>query len=654
MKKKIFLGVLLVLLCVSVLGAEEQREQPFKPTFSFSANGGKMRGEFTLNGEFLYSQRWKKFMIQTAAMANVNNAIREYGFSGGGTYWLSKNIELGLFFDALYLERVPGYSYGGFHGQIRPELKFFISKRVSLELFYAHPVTRPVFLSQVSASPIFRMDEQFYYYDTTVTKTFAKPVKYAGGELAVVPVKFLKLTAEGIYAFKQNNMYRFRAGAEVKPFNWLTLSIDWTKMHAREAIGLYVGGNYQAIRAGATISWGRSQQYGFSDLAHHDVVTPKYPVVIIKKESLTTTEKIERVKVKLEVDPQEVCLGNPIHYKVTATGGVSPYSYSINFGDGTKSSSSEGDYIYQKVGRYCINATVTDSRGHSASDCVCVSVIDCKKQDFKLIVEWCKGVGGTPEQGIYWYKEGTKVEYSYFLLESYIYLKVKIDGKSSPDSGTILMDKDHYVSVCADKECKPIKITGFTASKTEISVGEEVTLNWTTEGNGSVTLNREAVPLNGSKAVKPSQTTTYALKAFNDCSSDTRQITITVKPCNLCDSVFFHSDGSSTLVRNNFPEGQDISFEFQIYNHSETCSFDVPIRWQIKYQEGSDIITTGERSIGVIPPRTVWEMKFQYDWETKQVTITKLGSGPFTAAGDFDVQCRKVQVKLAIGNCGGL
>jgi len=538
--KRILVGVLLILLCVSVLGAQEQKEQPYKPTFSFSANGGTMRGEFTLNGEFLYNQRWKKFMIQTAAMANVNDAIREYGLSGGGTYWLSKNIELGLFFDALYLERIPGYSYGGFHGQIRPELRFFITKKVSFDFFYAHPVTKPVLLSQISGGPIFWMDDQFYYYDTIISKTFAKPVKYVGGEVAVALIKPLKLTAEGIYAFKQSNMYRFRAGAEIKPFNWLTISIDWTKMHAREAIGLYVGGNYQSIRAGATISLGRSQEHGFSNLTKHDIITPRYPIVVIKKESRTDTTKIsDLLKVDLIVDPKTGCINDLFNYDVKITGGKPDYDIRIDFGDGSSSSQIKGQHAYASAGTYCIKATVTDSAGHSASDCECVNVNDCK---FKLVVEWCNGVGGTLEEGTYWYSKGTEVSYQYFLVGRYINLRVTIDGVSSPTEGKIKMDKDHYIKVCADKECLPVKITSFTASKTVICEGESIVLTWTTENAEHVTLNDQPVSLNGSMTVKPIKSTalgnakitciyyvTYTLKAWNECSSDFREITITVR-----------------------------------------------------------------------------------------------------------------------------
>jgi len=497
-----------------------------------------MRGEFTLNFETLYNQRWKNWGIQVATMGNVNSAIKEYGVSAGG--WRSfGNLELGLFCDTLFLEKIATYGYGGFHGQIRPTARF-VDKRFSIDLFYAHPFTKKILLSRVTADPIFWQDVNAYYYDITTTEIFAKPVKYFGTEIAVAPLKFLRLSVEGIYTIQDSNMYRIRAGAEIKPLNWLTLSVDWTKMHAQQAVGLYMGGNYQAIRAGATISLGRSQEHGFSNLKNYDVPTPRYPIVVIKKQSRTDTTRIsDLLKVDLIVDPRTGCLNDPFNYEVKITGGKPDYNIQIDFGDGSSSTQIKGQHAYVAAGIYCIKVTVTDSAGHSASDCECVNVNDCK---FKLVVEWCDGVGGTPEEGTYWYSKDTQVNYQYFLVGRYINLRVTIDGVSSPTEGKITMDKDHYIKVCADKECLPVKITSFTASKTVICEGESIVLTWTTENAEHVTLDGKPVSLNGSMTVKPIEATalgdtkitciyyvTYTLKAWNKCSSDSRQIIITVK-----------------------------------------------------------------------------------------------------------------------------
>jgi len=655
MKRKVILVLLVVLVCVSLVWAQENKKS-FKPTFSFSASGWTGRDkEFVLNLESLYNQRFNKWGIQIAGMANVNRSIHEYGFSAGGSRQFGI-MEFGLFFDALYLEKISEYGYGGFHGQIRPEFRI-AEKHLMIDFFYAHPVTKSYVLQKRVSLPDFWQDSTSYYSDIVINTVSAVPMRYCGIGTEILPAKFLKFRAEGIYApFEKDEFYRLRVGAEVRAFKWLALSIDWIKMKAIQVLGLNMGGDYQAVKMGVIIFLGRGQEYGFSNLTKYGVFTPQYPAVRMEeKRSKITTKIADLLKVELTVDPQSVCLGKPINYKVDFSGGTAPYTVSVDFRDNTGSDQSSGEYIYAKVGSYCIKATVSDSSGHSETDCKCVTVNDCRKKLFTLKVYLCEGVKGNLPKGELTFEEGTVVDYGYETEPNYENLSVRLDGTSILNAGRITMDTNHTLVVCADKKnCLPAKILSYSASKTEITAGEEVTLSWITQNAPDVFLNGQKVAANDSQKVKPTQTTVYTLKASNSCpSSDILPITITVKSCNLCDSVFFHADGSSTLVRNNLSDGQDISFDFQVYNQSQTCSFDVPIRWKIEYQQSSKLIISGQTSIGVIPPKTVWNMKFFYNYKTKQVTITKKSTGPITA-GNLDINCEKVQVKLGIGNCGGV
>lgn len=527
--------VFLVLGC-SLAFSQEQKE--FKPIFNFSVYGGKERGEFALNYEALYNQRWDKWGIQVATMANINKSIHEYGFSAGGWRQFETKFgtgELGVFLDGLYLDKIPEYGYGGFHGQIRPEFRM-VEKDYSIDFFYAHPITKKYLLTCADSAPYFWQDAQAYYLDTVHSRTYVVPMRYFGVGSEINLTNFLKVKAEGLYApFEKEEFYRLRVGAEVKPFKWITFSIDWTKMKASHALGLDFGGDYQAIRIGATIPLGRAQEYHFSDLTKYDVITPRYPAVKVEKEySLTTTRIANLLKCELTVDPQSVCLGKPINGKVEYSGGTEPRTVYIEFMDGTGSNQASFQHTYAKVGTYCIKATVSDSSGHSATDCKCITVSDCKKK-FKLTVWWDKGVGGTPEPGVYSYEEGTVVKYSNFLLPGFINLNVRIDGERSPDDGEIAMNKDREERVYTDKECLAAKILTFTATKkniyslTELNplCGIEVVLKWTTEHAQKVFLNGESVALNGTKTVTITKTTVFTLTASNDCpSSDTRSITV--------------------------------------------------------------------------------------------------------------------------------
>jgi len=73
----------------------------------------------------------------------------------------------------------------------------------------------------------------------------------------------------------------------------------------------------------------------------------------------------------LEVDaggPYEGLVGETIEFTGTATGGVPPYEYLWDFGDGKTSNKQNPTHIYMTAGNYTITLTVTDKKGNSSSD----------------------------------------------------------------------------------------------------------------------------------------------------------------------------------------------------------------------------------------------------------------------------------------------
>ncbi len=63
-----------------------------------------------------------------------------------------------------------------------------------------------------------------------------------------------------------------------------------------------------------------------------------------------------------------------IQFTANATGGVSPYSYSWNFGDGTSDTGNPVTHSYSAAGYYTVTVTVTDSIGETASDSVTINI----------------------------------------------------------------------------------------------------------------------------------------------------------------------------------------------------------------------------------------------------------------------------------------
>ncbi len=67
-------------------------------------------------------------------------------------------------------------------------------------------------------------------------------------------------------------------------------------------------------------------------------------------------------------------LGQQLQFTASVSGGVSPYSYSWNFGDGTTSTSNPATHTYSETGIYTVKVTVTDAIGDTASASVTVTI----------------------------------------------------------------------------------------------------------------------------------------------------------------------------------------------------------------------------------------------------------------------------------------
>src|SRR4030042_1565979 len=62
------------------------------------------------------------------------------------------------------------------------------------------------------------------------------------------------------------------------------------------------------------------------------------------------------------------CLGTPIQFTANVTGGITPYTYSWNFGDSSNSSSENPSHQYTTAGTYDVTLTATDSDTPASTD----------------------------------------------------------------------------------------------------------------------------------------------------------------------------------------------------------------------------------------------------------------------------------------------
>jgi hypothetical protein len=80
-----------------------------------------------------------------------------------------------------------------------------------------------------------------------------------------------------------------------------------------------------------------------------------------------------------------------------------------------------------------------------------VYTILLKQKKYQLTVSIGEGVNGAPTGGVYSYKRGSNVGYSYTAQTGYGVIRVMIDGQIAPASGSINMKGNHSLNVTATK-----------------------------------------------------------------------------------------------------------------------------------------------------------------------------------------------------------
>jgi hypothetical protein len=145
---------------------------------------------------------------------------------------------------------------------------------------------------------------------------------------------------------------------------------------------------------------------------------------------------------------------------------------------------------------------------------------------YALTASLGEGVDGTPGQGNWTYSDGDIVPYNYSLKSGYTDLNVTIDGTAAAASGTIIMDKNHTISVSAVKnQYKLTVIKGDGVSGTPGSGsyyyndGAKVSYSYKIAGStGSVIVNIDGVlkPVEGNITMNQDHILTATCQAPGD------------------------------------------------------------------------------------------------------------------------------------------
>ena len=114
----------------------------------------------------------------------------------------------------------------------------------------------------------------------------------------------------------------------------------------------------------------------------HDESEPQtYTAVVTVTDNLTNAASCNvtmtvnpGLGVRCGASPSMATMGRQVEFSCTAMGGVSPYSYEWDFGDGASSTGQNPTHAYSYTGRYAAMVTVTDSLGNVVSCSTSVTV----------------------------------------------------------------------------------------------------------------------------------------------------------------------------------------------------------------------------------------------------------------------------------------
>jgi PKD repeat protein len=95
---------------------------------------------------------------------------------------------------------------------------------------------------------------------------------------------------------------------------------------------------------------------------------------ISAEKNIVVDSAVQELTIDFSVSPVEGFAPLEVQYSCSASGGIGPYSYAINFGDGSGNIDSSGSYVYTYSGEFVVTCLVYDGSGQAASKSVTVKV----------------------------------------------------------------------------------------------------------------------------------------------------------------------------------------------------------------------------------------------------------------------------------------
>jgi len=188
-----------------------------------------------------------------------------------------------------------------------------------------------------------------------------------------------------------------------------------------------------------------------------------------------------------------------VNFTGGASGGVAPYSYSWNFGDGASSAAQNPSHTYTTIGNFTATLTVTDTNKTTATASVVITVSAVSAYNLSIGAETgapAPGQGGTtsPSPGIHSFPVGTTAEVRSIPNSNYRFSKWAGDIPETSlfsEQATITMDRNKSVTATFCTMCGDIngdlKITPADAQAAfDIFLGRLPNPTWCEKENADV------------------------------------------------------------------------------------------------------------------------------------------------------------------------
>ena len=190
---------------------------------------------------------------------------------------------------------------------------------------------------------------------------------------------------------------------------------------------------------------------------------------------------VQPLTVNVSPSSTTITLGSSVSFSASASGGITPYTYSWSLnGEPLDESSSSVTITPESPGTYTVSCTITDSLGSTASASATLTVTESQQgpptsTKYSLTVE-IEGNGTTsPEPGQYTFDEGATVHLEATPSQGWLFAYWMINGQQYNESSvTLTMNKNYEAIAYFTEITEPIPLPDHTPPTGVLPPPEEI------------------------------------------------------------------------------------------------------------------------------------------------------------------------------------